>query len=156
ENVCKSQSTEGPTYALNGFRQRIWHLIATLCHDPTDSYIVHDASKENPRLRDYLDLAINSPRGKAVEAGLEYARWVAKSIKQTEGNQEVVPGGFNAMPEVREMLEWQIASENRCFETLAIIGSRMGLLYWLDKEWLAENAERCFSLKDIEREAAAA
>src|SRR5262249_45095738 len=98
----------------------------------------------------------NSPRGKAIEAALEYARWVGKHIKRCEGNQEVVPGGFNAMPEVREMLEWRIAPENRSFEALAIIGSRMGLLYWLEKDLLAENAERVFSLKDIEQEAAGA
>src|SRR5262249_47532839 len=50
ESVCKAQSAESPTYVMDGFRQRIWQLIATLCHDPTDSYIVHDPSKDDPRL----------------------------------------------------------------------------------------------------------
>jgi hypothetical protein len=150
ENVCKAESGGIPRYALDGLRQRMWQLTASLCLDRAESYIVHDVSKEDPRLHDFLDIAINSPRGKAVEAAVEYGRWVAKHVKQFEGKLEVVPGGFDAMPEVREMLEWQIAPENRSFEALAILGSRVGLIYWIDKKWLSENAERLFSLEDIE------
>ena len=54
------------------------------------------------------------------------------------------------------MLEWQIAPENRSFVGLAVIGSRIGLLYWIDKQWLEKNADRLFGLEKIEREPAAA
>jgi hypothetical protein len=60
------------------------------------------------------------------------------------------------MPEVREMLEWQMAPGNRSFEALSVIGLRLGLLYWIDKEWLAENAERLFRLEGIEETPASA
>jgi hypothetical protein len=150
ESVCKAESGGIPRYVPDGLRVRMWQLMAVLCRDSAESYIVHDVSKEDPRLHDYLDIAINSPRGKAVQAALEYARWVAKHVKKFEHDHEVVPGGFDAMPEVREMLEWQIARGNRSFEALGIIGSRMNSIYWIDKQWLTDNADRLFSLKDIE------
>lgn len=156
ESVCKAESGSVPTYPLGGLRASMWRLIARLCRDRPDSYIVYDASAEDPRVRDYLDLGINSPRGKAVEAALEYARWVAKHTKVSDGKREIVPNGFDGMPEVREMLEWQIAPENRSFEAMAVIGSRIGVIYWIDKMWLAEIAAQLFSLEDIERSPGAA
>jgi hypothetical protein len=134
----------------------MWKLIAQLCRDRADSCIVHDSSATDPRERDYIDLAINSPRGKAVEAGLEYARWAANHIKESHGKQEIVADGFDAMPEVREMLEWQIAPENRSFVAMAVIGLRIGLIYWIDKTWLSEKAGQLFSLEVVEKTRSAA
>ena len=151
QQVCAARTEDVPRYSLDSFRQRMRHLIASLCQDTAQSYILHDTGRDDPRLHDYLGFAINSPRGKAVEAALEYARWVANHIKKSEGKQETIPGGFTGMPEVREMLEWQIAPENRTSEALAVIGSRIGLVFWIDKEWLAQNGARLFRLEDIER-----
>lgn len=149
ENICKAKRDDAPRCPLDGIREVIWKLIEPLCLDRVESYIIRDTSKDDPRVHDYLDLGINSPRGRAVQAALEYARWVANHIK--EGEKEIVPDGFEAMPEVREMLEWQIAKENRSFEVMSIIGSKFGLIYWIDKEWLSENAEKIFQLEGFEQ-----
>lgn len=150
QNTCQAMVNDAPKYPLDGLQESMWQLISMLCRDPTKSYIVHDIAQDDPRVHDYLTMGINSSRGKALEAALEYARWIANHIKKVEGNYEVIPGGFEAMSEVREMLEWQIAPDNRSFEVLAVIGSRIDLLYWIDKEWLAANSERLFRLEDIE------
>ena len=47
------------------------------------------------------------------------------------------------------MLEWDIVSDNRSFEALAVIGSGIGLIYWIDKNWLGTNAGRLFHLEGI-------
>ena len=39
-------------------------------------YIIRDVAEDGPWVHDYLDMGIDSPRGEAVEAALEYARWV--------------------------------------------------------------------------------
>ncbi len=147
--LCNAKVGEGPKFSIEGFRERFWSLVGPLCRDRTESYILRDVSQDDPRVRDYLDLAINSPRGKALEAALAYARWVANHIKETGGEHEVVPGGFDAMSEVREMLEWQIEPDNRSVEALAIIGSNVNLIYWIDKDWLAANATRLFHLEEF-------
>ncbi|MCJ7543644.1 MAG: hypothetical protein MUP47_03600 [Phycisphaerae bacterium] len=151
QSVSKAKSGDVPRYPMEGLRGPIWRLTESLYRDRAESYVVRDISKDDPRVHDYLDLGINSPRGKAIEAALEYARWVANHIKKSDGEQEVVPGGFDAMPEVREMLEWQFASENRSFEAMSVIGSRVGLIYWIDRKWLEKNAGPLFQLEGIEQ-----
>ncbi len=69
--------------------------------------------------------------------------------KKTNEGQEIVPGGFDAMPEVREMLEWQIARGNRSVEALSVIGSRVNLICWIDKKWLAAHAGQLFHLEGL-------
>ena len=152
EIVCKATSDDAPKYLLLEYRQPMWQLLESLCRDREESYIVHDVSQDDPRVYDYLDLGINSPRGRAVEAALEYARWVSNHIKRLDGNREVIPCGFDAMPEIREMLEWQIAPENRSVEAMSVIGSRIGVIYRIDKQWLAANADQLFDLKGIEQD----
>ena len=48
------------------------------------------------------------------------------------------------------MLEWQITEEHRSREALAIIGLHMGLLFWIDRGWLGENAASLFNLREVE------
>ena len=149
KNICKATVDDTPKYPLDGLRESIWQLVSVLCRGRAQSYIVRDIAEDDPRVRDYLNMGINSSRGNAVEAALEYARWVANHRKKTDGSHEIVPGGFDVMSEVREMLEWQIAPDNRSFEALAVIGSRISLIYWIDKNWLGANAERLFRLEGI-------
>lgn len=149
--VCKARTDDKPRFLPGDSRQVIWNLIESLCHDRAASYIVQDGAQDDPRVRDYLDLGIKSPRGKAIHAALEYAQWVADEIKQSDGKREVIPGGFEAMPEVRAMLEWQIADGNRSFEAMSVIGSLAWLLYRIDKQWLVTNAARLFRLDEIEQ-----
>jgi hypothetical protein len=129
----------------------MWELLKQLYVDRAGSEIVHDESKDDPRVTDYLNRGINSPRGKAIEAAFEYARWIANQVKQLDGKREVVPGGFGTMPEIREMLEWQLSPENRSIEAFSVIGAYLSTILWIDKDWLAGNAERLFSLGGIER-----
>ncbi len=149
EQICKSRVDGAPKYPLDGLRERMWGITHVLCRGRAKSYILYDESEEDPRSRDYAELAINSPRGKAMEAALAYADWVANHVKKSDGERDVLPGGFDAMPEVRGMLEWQISSDNRSFEALAVIGFRIGLIHWIDRQWLAANASTLFHLDGI-------
>lgn len=151
KSVCSASRDDTPAYSLDRHRVEVWSLLDFLFRDPAQSYILRDTAKDDLRMRDFLDLAINSPRGKAVEAGLEYARWVANHIKVMEGKRETVPHGFVSMPEVQTMLEWQIAPESRTVEVMAIVGSRIPLLNWIDRSWLETNAIRIFDLPEIEQ-----
>jgi len=149
ESVCTAKSEGAPRYLFDGLRERIWKLIESLCHDRPESHDARDTFQGDPRGRDYLNFAINTPRGRALETALEYARWVANHVKKSDDKKEVIPGGFDTMPEVREMLEWQTDKENRTVEAMAVIGARVGLIYWIDKQWLADNANRLFPLEEM-------
>jgi hypothetical protein len=113
--------------------------------DPDLSNIIDDDRQEDPRLLEYFQHALNSSRGRAVGAILDYAHWIAEHIQQAKDGREIVPGGFTAMQEVKQMLEWNI--ENPSYAASAMIGSRIGLLYWIDERWLSEHAARIFNLE---------
>jgi len=149
ENVFKAKSEGKPRYSMDGLRPRLWKLIAALTRSPAKSYIIRDTTKEDPRVHDYLELGLNSPRGKAVGTVLEYAGWIANHLRLSVGG-ETVPGGFEAMPEVQAELEWQIAPGNGSVETSAIIGAHIGLVYWIDRDWLTGNAGALFRLEGVD------
>ena len=149
EIICKAEDNGGSRYSLEDLRKPIWALLSVLCRDPAESSIASDLPEDDPRTNSYLTRGLNSPRGKAIAAGLAYARWAADHIKRPRDGHDVVPGGLGAMPEVREMLEWQISTGNRSHEALAILGLRIPLIYWIDKEWLKENTDQIFCLPGI-------
>jgi len=152
QQICLAkvdEKTDTPKYSLDELREPIRQALSKLCKEAdAESYIVHDISKDEPSLQDYFTMGLNSAMGKAVEAVLEYARWVANHLKKEEGKRTVIPGGFEAMPEVREMLEWQIKKGNRSVTALSVIGAQIGLIYWIDRDWLSNNSERLFALED--------
>lgn len=149
EGICNAKDGNAPKYPQSGLRERIWSLLSELLHDPSASYLGDDQAPLDPRAKDYLTPAINSPRGKAMEAAFAYARWVANHLKQPTEQGDAVPDGFASLPEVRDMLDWQVAEENRSFEALAIVGINLGWLYWMDPKWLAEHVDSLFDLEGL-------
>jgi len=150
-SICIANVDGVPKYSIDSSREPVWQLISALYKDDKESNIVHDFLKGDPRTQDYYHLGINSSRGRAVEAGLEYARWTANQIKASSENGPIIPGGFSSMPEVQEMLEWQISPENRSVTAMAIIGSRTNLIYWIDKKWLSEKTGEIFHLEETRK-----
>lgn len=154
--ICKAQEGSRPKYALDAIRHPIWELINVLSRDSADSYVIRDLSEDDPRVHDYLFLGSNSPRGKAMRAALEYARWVDNHLKNFENTEKRTSDGLDAMPEFRDMLAWHIEKENRTYEALSVLGSRINLIYWIDRDWLEANADALFDLRGIEQSPIAA
>jgi hypothetical protein len=150
--ICELESEKRPRYALSDFRDAIRALLDHLTHDQAKSHVVDEKEENSPRVYDFLTSAINSPRGKAVDALIVYARWIAKQVQREENGRKIVPNGFDDMPEVREMLDWQIAAGNASFESFAIIGTYIGLLHWIDPSWVKGNTPKIFDLAVIERD----
>ena len=148
--ICELDSDGRLQYALSDLRETIGELLDSLTHSPAKSYAADGKERENPRVYDFLNSAIDLSRGEAVNALIAYARWVAKHVQQEEAGRKVVPDGFDAMPEVRKMLEWQITEKNASVESFAVIGAYLGLLHWIDPSWVVENAPRIFDLSKIE------
>ncbi len=144
--VCTVDSGGVAKYSPEDLREQVWELLNPLCHDRPGSLHESSHSQGDPRVQDYLNFAINTPRGRALETAIEYARWVANHVKQVDGKNEIVPGGFDVMPEVRQMLEWQLAEANKTVEAAAILGARTGLLWWIDKQWLTDKICHLFPL----------
>src|SRR5206468_1134274 len=112
QDLCVAEVGGRSPYRLEGVQETILDILRALTRGPSRSYVLKKEDEEDPRQTDYLMYAINSPRGKAVEALLKCARWIANQKKIGEPGKEIVPNGFDSMPAVREMLDWQIEPPN--------------------------------------------
>jgi hypothetical protein len=152
--VCTHISDGSPTYMLSDYEDAILPLLKPLAEEPDKSLPEGEVVTE-ARLwtyDDFLTMAINTPRGKAMDAIVAYARWNANQIARTEQGQQFVPGGLSAMPDVRDRLNWHVIPENSSFEAFAVIGAYVGLLHWIDESWVKENVGRIFDLSVVKRD----
>jgi len=137
-------------------RESLWDLLEPLTHDPDTDYISSDEQKDI-RFRDFLDQSLNNPRAHAVNAVFDYVQWVAGHMRKEEDGKEVVPGGFDAMPEVRSALKAGLESgEHGTSPVRAAYGRHLGTLYRVDKDWLASKVNRLLELETIETDPAEA
>lgn len=144
--ICTAQVDDRPRYPRNGIEAQMAALLDDLTRGGTKSNLIDKKPEIDARAHDFLTSAINSPRGRAVSALMEYARWITGHSRQKQGEEEIVPDGMDSMPKVREMIEWQI--ENPSFMSNSVIGTRLGSLYWIDKQWLKEKVGSVFDLAD--------
>jgi len=123
------------------FRKRIWALVSDLCNFEGPSNIL-ESDDFDPRNRDFHLAAINSPSGHAFQAVFAYANWVSQSLFGKDRPE----AGFNELPELRQLIEDRLSSnDSGGFNLRAIIGENAGFLRWLDQNWFEANRNRIFN-----------
>lgn len=121
-------------------RERVWAVIEPLTHDPGPT-----PDHEQRFGGDNMDpptLAINSVRGKAMNAMVAYALWVRHELDRLS---ERAPATLDVMPEVRQVLEdhLDVAGE----PSLAIrstYGRYFPWLHLIDPAWAQAAVPRIF------------
>jgi len=127
---------EGVGEAPITFRLSIWQILAKLADD-SDPTPDHEAQSS----LDAATLSINSCRGEAVHAVVEYALWVLRNEKAAAQK------GFGAMPEVQALLEQHLNTDIEPSVAIrTIYGQYFPWLHLIDPEWAANNAFRIFPL----------
>jgi hypothetical protein len=142
--VCQATEGHSPKYSMEEFRTRLWQIINCLCLIKDDAIFLVDKD-EDPRSEDYVQIAINSPKGQAMEATLEYARWVFNHFKQLPNKADRAE-----FTEVMRLMESLLFAEDRTPGELAMIGANIHLLYVIDKFWLEKYADAIFPLESNE------
>lgn len=121
------------------FRDQVWLLVDNLVEDPEPSP-EYEAQ--------YLDngphhLAINSTRGRAMEAAVLYGLWVYRhtkpaGVQKYDFNLEVVPG-------LKAALERHLEpAHDRSLAVRSVYGSFLPFLHALDRGWVGANLDRIF------------
>ena len=151
--VCDPMSDGVPQYPLEGNREAIGSLLKPLAEEPDQVSPPRGSRWKEPagvrRFPDRRDQYAPRYRG---GGDCRLCTLDCQPHCAGGGRPADCAGGFDAMPEVRERLEWQITPENASFEAFAVIGAYFGLLHWIDESWVKANAERIFDLIVIERE----
>lgn len=152
QEVCKAPGLEKPE--TRGFslehREAIWRVLQPLLHAPSQPNLVEEETAFDPRSVDWLSRSINSPRGRAVEALLEFAGWIAANADPPPDPRKPVLGGFGSMPEVRDEFERQLTDTAAGFNGRAPFGLRLHLLNWIDRAWLEAHIGSIFDLTRFE------
>jgi hypothetical protein len=121
-------------------REQVWKVISTVLNDP-DPYDTDGRSYGGAFVG---SLSLNTPRGIAIDAVIDYAVWIRKH-RSPELSKDV--GVFSEMPEV------QIALEEHLFRDLSqavreVYGRRFAWLVFLDKGWATANVDAIFGQRE--------
>lgn len=132
----------------DGTRRQIWRSISVACRSEPVSWVLGDNEPEDPRDHGFTLQAINSSRGKAVEAAFAYANWIKASNENADGAHTTFESlGLEGF---RDLIEREVEGSDRNWLGLAIIGSHISTLYHVDENWLRRKASVIFNLKEID------
>jgi hypothetical protein len=137
-------------------REKAWRVVEVCTRDPKptqgeeEEYLANEEKNRGVKKQrgvsgsDPLSRAINSPRGTAIEAVVQYALWVRKNLEKP-GAANVASSGFAAMPEVEVVMNFHLNTENDPSPSIrAVYGERAPWLQLLDDAWARRNTGRIF------------
>ena len=130
---------EPPDYRLPyGHRPLVWDVLRPLTEDPNLSVKDEISEKFDPAF-----LSINSTRGRAMDAVVDYAWWVRRCTDAERKATGQPPVTFDEMPEVREILDAHLDIQNEpTLSIRSIYGRHLTSLASLDWDWLRANVDR--------------
>jgi len=122
-------------------RKQVWEIIEVLTNDPDptpkreEEYLT--SSKDDP-----LTLAINSIRGDAMSAAIQYGVWL-KGFEDKEKQDKWSLG--KQSPELSRLLISHLdTKKDPSLAIRAIYGEKLGTLTWLDSDWVKTNQQQIF------------
>lgn len=119
-------------------RALVWDVLRPLTEDPKLSAQDELGEKFDPAF-----LSINSTRGRAIDAVVDYAWWVCRCTDAERKASGHPPITFDAMPEVREVLDTHLDIEKEPTLTIrSLYGRHLTSFASLDWDWLRTNVDR--------------
>jgi len=116
-------------------RARVWRLIDPHLEDP-------DPSPERDETGEPATVAINSVRGEALHAAVNYALWVERALK-VEGTFE----GIDSLPEIAEAVDRRLdPTIEPSLAIRAVLGEWFVQFVRMDEVWARTLAPRIFPL----------
>jgi hypothetical protein len=96
-----------------------------------------------------LTLSLNTIRGEAMHCLVRYALWFKRHIESADGGPQDSPRGFDAMPEVREVLDRHLEPDNDPSHAVrSVYGQWFPWLAQLDQEWVASRVQKIFPAEE--------
>ena len=134
---------ESDTLAIE-LRPQAWAILRELTEDP-DPTPEDEAKCLGQPNSDPHSLSINTIRGEAMHALVQYALWVRRGFEKAPNREVLVARGFEDMPEVREVLERHLdPAIDPSLTTRSVYGRWLPWLHFLDRRWVAQNLAAIF------------
>lgn len=129
-----STNTEVP-FELRG---QVWELLCRLSEDPEPQTAYEEEMRDQPGSTP-RHLAINTVRGVAVHAIVDYVLWIRRSLGEAAWQ------GLDSAPEAREILEERSDATTECTRTVrSVYGARLLQLLYLDRPWFESRLSYIF------------
>jgi hypothetical protein len=120
-------------------RTEVWDVIKALCADPNPSPKFE--GRYGGSNMDPVTLSVNTVRGEAMHAIIDYAFWVRLHLEMS-GEKKL---GLSAMPEVREALEEHLSPERDPSSAIrSVYGQSLFRLAVVDLRWIRSQAHHIF------------
>lgn len=119
-------------------RALVWDVLQPLTEDPNPGLEDEEGEKFDPSF-----LSINSTRGRALDAVIDYAWWLRRLTDAARKADGQPPITFDSMPEVRAVLEARLDVAREPTLTIrSVYGRHLTSLARLDWDWLRANVSR--------------
>lgn len=126
-------------------REKVWEIIFHLTEDeePTPE----DEKRDRESSLDPMSSAINTVRGEAMHAVVNYGLWLVRNQKETDSKEA------NKMPvEMQELLDMHLdTSKDPSLAIRSVYGSRLPNLFYLDREWTKGKIDTIFPRGESEK-----
>lgn len=123
-------------------RSEVWSVLRPLTEDPDPT---PEKEASSGPATDWVDISLNTIRGRALQAVVGYALWAVDHQKLALGIDAGKANGFDAMPEVRDVLERHLDPEvDPSLAIRSVYGRWLLSLISLDAGWTENNLARIF------------
>jgi len=122
-------------------KEKVWDIIADLAEDPNPT--PEDEKNDGVNNIDPVTLAINTVRGEAINAAVNYGLWVARNLDE---KPEV-----KTTPELDDLLNRHLDLDQDPSPAIrSVYGSRVPNFFYLNKPWLEANKDKIFDASNPE------
>jgi hypothetical protein len=131
-------------------RDVAWQVLEPLTDDPdpTPAYEAEYAGHGDMKM-DPATISINTTRGEAIHAVVQYALWVRHNIKKQTDGKKRLERGFNEMKEVRDVLNKHLDTAHEpSLAIRAVYGWGVPWLVTLDEKWATEKVSKIFPVDE--------
>lgn len=135
ESLVSAGLRQGEAQLPIELRKSVWDILIVVSDDPEPTMEVEADEEGNC---DPFTRSLNTVRGKALHAVLDYALWVRRHQPPTEAEAT-----FDDMPEVVEILNRHVDTDASP-AIRSIYGESFPRLWVLDKSWAASHVEGIF------------
>lgn len=120
--------------------EKVWRIIEVLSDDPNPTP-QQELTREGTLVDDAYNLTINTVRGEALTAVVEYGLWMTRLIEKIPEEKRPVLKEFAVFPHVREILEKHLSDPS--IAVRAVYGRYLPWILLLGRKWTIAH------LKDI-------
>jgi hypothetical protein len=147
ETGLQSGASEIPIW----FRETVWRILEPLANDPDPT--PDDEKRYGEGGFDALTMSINTVRGRAMHAVIDYGLWVKRHASENQRQQEDRGTEKANAPEIWTILDGHLGVDrDPSLSIRSVYGQRFPWIHLLDRDWAASRLDTIFP-RDLEEAA---